>query len=55
MQRRRLPTRFRVTRLDVAHAAGRVVSCCRLRSRVVPVDPASMNERNARIALLPRA
>ena len=55
MQRKRLPTRLRVTREDVAQAAGRDVSCWKLRSRVVPVDPASMKERKAKIALLPLA
>ncbi len=44
-----------MTREEVAQAAGRVVSCCRLRFRVVPVDPSSMKARNARMALLPLA
>ena len=55
MQRRLLPTSLRVTSAVFAHAAGRVVSCCRLRSRVVPVAPESMKERKAMIAALPLA
>ena len=55
MQRRLLPTSLRATSAVLAQAAGRVVSCCKLRSRVVPVAPDSMKERNIMIALLPFA
>lgn len=55
MQRKLLPTSLRATKAVLAQAAGRVVSCCKLRSRVVPVEPESMNERNDMMALLPSA
>ena len=55
MQRRLLPTSLRDTRVELAQAAGRVVSCCRLRSSVVPVAPASMKDRKFMMAALPLA